>query len=127
LAIEKQTYSNIWELKDKNLVKGWLPTLDANGTFIYNSEVVDMSGMLGALPLPGIADAIQPLPHEQYKLTLDINQPIYDGGAIKGARAVEKAGMLVNEKQTEPEVKRISKIKLRFAKEKQVKLFIGLK
>jgi outer membrane protein TolC len=91
----------MWELKDKNLVKGWLPSLDVNGTFIYNSEVVDMSGMLGALPVPGIADAIQPLPHEQYKLTLDINQPIYDGGAIRGARAVEKAGMLVNEKQTE--------------------------
>ncbi|MFO7368717.1 MAG: TolC family protein [Bacteroidales bacterium] len=101
LSAEKQTYSGIWQLKDKNLVKGWLPTLDASGTFVYNSEVVDMSGMLGALPVPGIADAIQPLPHEQYKLTLDINQPIYDGGAIRGARAAEKAGMLVNEKQTE--------------------------
>ena len=101
LSAEKQTYSGIWELKDKNLVKGWLPTLDASGTFVYNSEVVDMSGMLGALPVPGIADAIKPLPHEQYKLTLDINQPIYDGGAIRGARAVEKAGMLLNEKQTE--------------------------
>lgn len=101
LSAEKQNYSSMWELKDKNLVKGWLPTLDANGTFVYNSEVVDMSGMLGALPLPGIADALQPLPHEQYKLTLDINQPIYDGGAIRGARAAEKAGMLVNEKQTE--------------------------
>jgi outer membrane protein TolC len=101
LSAEKQTYSNIWELKDKNLVKGWLPTLDANGTFIYNSEVVDMSGILGELPIPGIADAMQPLPHEQYKITLDVNQPLYDGGAIRGARAVEKAGMLVNEKQND--------------------------
>ncbi len=101
LAAEKQTYSSMWELKDKNLVKGWLPTLDANGTFLYNSEVMDISGALGALPVPGIADAMQPLPHEQYKITLDINQPIYDGGAIRGARAAEKAGLLVNEKQTE--------------------------
>lgn len=101
LSAEKQTYSGMWELKDKNLVKGWLPTLDANGTFIYNSEVVDMSGILGVLPVPGIADAMQPLPHEQYKITLDVNQPIYDGGAIRGARAAEKAGLLVNEKQTE--------------------------
>lgn len=101
LSAEKQTYSNIWELKDKNLVKGWLPTLDANGTFVYNSEVVDLSEVMGSLPVPGLADAIQPLPHEQYKITLDINQPLYDGGAIRSARAVEKTGLLVNEKQTE--------------------------
>jgi outer membrane protein TolC len=60
--------------------------------------------MLGSLPIPGIADAIKPLPHEQYKLTLDINQVIYDGGAIKSARALEKAELSINEKQTETDL-----------------------
>ena len=63
-----------------------------------------MGGVLGNLPIPGIANAIKPLPHEQYKVTLDINQVIYDGGAIKGARALEKADMNVNEKQTETDL-----------------------
>jgi hypothetical protein len=101
LAGEKNGYSDISKLKDENLVKGWLPTLDANGSLIYNSSVVDMSGVLGSLPIPGIASAIKPLPHEQYKVTLDINQVIYDGGATKGARAMEKADLNVNIKQTE--------------------------
>jgi outer membrane protein TolC len=104
LAGEKKGYSDISRLKDENLVMGWLPTLDANGSLIYNSSVVDLSGVLGSLPIPGIANAIKPLPNEQYKITLDINQVIYDGGAIKGARALEKADLSVNEKQTETDL-----------------------
>jgi outer membrane protein TolC len=104
LAGEKKGYSDISKLRDENLVKGWLPSLDANGSLIYNSSVVDLSGVLGALPIPGIANAIKPLPNEQYKITLDINQVIYDGGAIKGARALEKADMNVNQKQTETDL-----------------------
>jgi outer membrane protein TolC len=99
-AGEKEAYSSISKLKDNNLSKGWLPTLDANASILYNSEVVDISNALSsALPIP-----IKALPHEQYKVTLDINQVIYDGGAIKGARAMEKAELSVNEKQTEADL-----------------------
>ena len=104
LAGEKDAYSKISKLKDDNLSKGWLPTLDANGSILYNSSVVDMSSALGALPIPGIASAIKPLPHEQYKVTVDINQTIYDGGAIRVARDLERAELSVNEKQTETDL-----------------------
>jgi len=104
LAGEKAGYSDISKLRDENLVKGWLPTLDANGSLLYNSSVVDMRSVLGSLPIPDIAGAIKPLPHEQYKITVDINQVIYDGGAIKGARALEKADLSINEKQTETDL-----------------------
>lgn len=104
IAGEGNTNSEIWQLKDRNLSKGWLPVIDANGTFIYNSSVVDMSAALGALPIPGITDLIRPLPHEQYKVTLDVNQLLYDGGAIKSARAVEKAELEINIKQTETDL-----------------------
>jgi outer membrane protein TolC len=104
IAGEKDAYSKISRLKDDNLTKGWLPTLDANGSILYNSSVVDMSSALGSLPIPGIASAIKPLPHEQYKVTVDINQTIYDGGAIKGARDLEKTELSVNEKQTETDL-----------------------
>ena len=104
IAGEKDAYTKISRLKDDNLTKGWLPTLDANGSILYNSSVVDMSSALGSLPIPGIASAIKPLPHEQYKVTFDINQTIYDGGAIKGARDLEKTELSVNEKQTETDL-----------------------
>jgi len=104
LALEKQAYTEIWQMKDKNLSRGWLPALDANGSFIYNSSVVDMTDILGSLPIPGIADMIEPLPHEQYKITVDVNQVLYDGGAIKGARALEKADLNINQKQNETDL-----------------------
>ncbi len=104
LAGEKEAYNSISELKAENISKGWLPTLDAGGSLVYNSDVVDMSGAFANIPLPGFADAIKPLPHEQYRITLDINQVIYDGGAIKGAKALEKAEKSINEKQTETDL-----------------------
>ena len=102
LSGEKEAYTGISALKDKNLSKGWLPTLDANGSFIYNSSVVDMTSALSGLSLP--PGTIKPLPHEQYKITVDINQVIYDGGAIKSARALEKADLRINENQTETDL-----------------------
>ncbi len=107
LTVEKQTYKELWQLKDENLSRGWLPTLDASGSFVYNSSVVDMKDVIGSLPFQGIADLIKPLPHEQYKVTLDINQVIFDGGAIKGARALGKADLNLNEKQTETDLYRL--------------------
>lgn len=104
VSAEKEVYNRIWEYKDKNLSRGWLPTLDANGSFTYNSSVMDINDVIGALPVPGIGDMIKPLPNEQYKVTVDINQMIYDGGAIKSARAFERAGLLVNEKQNETDL-----------------------
>ncbi len=101
LSGEKEVYSSIWELKDKNLTKSWLPTLDANGSFIYNSSVIDIASALGSSPFAG---AIKPLPHEQYKITMDINQVIYDGGVVKNSKNLEKAELGINQKQTETDL-----------------------
>src|SRR5665647_85280 len=107
IANEKDAYTKISGIKEENLAKGWLPTLDANGSILYNSSVIDMSSVLGSLPIPGISGAIKPLPHEQYKITVDINQVLYDGGAIKGARDLEKADLNINQKQTETDLYKI--------------------
>ena len=102
LAGEKSNYKQIWELNDKNISKGWLPSIDASGNFVYNSEVVDLSEKLGAIP--GVGAMLTPLPHEQYKFAIDINQMLYDGGTIKNARAVEAAELRVNEIQAEADL-----------------------
>jgi outer membrane protein TolC len=104
LAGEKEAYRNLWSLKDNNLSKGWLPTLDANAAVSYVSDVVDMGNVFANLPIPGISDGIPLMPHDQYKVTLDINQVIYDGGAIKNARSIEKADLSINEKMTETDL-----------------------
>jgi outer membrane protein TolC len=102
LAGEKEAYSSISQIKDENLSKGWLPTLDANATANYISDVVDFQKAMSSIP--GISSILTPMPHDQYKLTLDINQVIYDGGAIKSGRALEKSELRINEKQTEADL-----------------------
>lgn len=102
LSKEKEKYSQISSLKQQNLAKSWLPSMDLNGSALYNSDVVDLGSALGNLPIPGIA--IPPMPHDQYKITLDINQVIFDGGAAKSAKAMEQAELMVNEKQTETDL-----------------------
>ena len=102
LAGEKEAYSSISVIKDENLSKGWLPTLDANASANYISDVVDFQKAISSIP--GIASILTPMPHDQYKVTLDINQVIYDGGAIKSGRALEKAELNINEKQTETDL-----------------------
>ncbi len=101
IAGEKEAYSNIWQARDENIAKGWLPTVDANATASYQSDVVEMGTAFASVPIPGLADAFPTMPHDQYKITLDINQVIYDGGSIKGARKLEQAELMINQKQTE--------------------------
>jgi outer membrane protein TolC len=107
LSGEKEAYAKIHELKDENLTKVWLPTLDANGSFIYNSDVIDMSGAFASIPLPGIEDAFQPLPNEQYKINVEISQTFYDGGFTKNSRIIEEKELNINEKQTETDMYKI--------------------
>jgi outer membrane protein TolC len=102
LAGEKDAYSKISGLKDQNLARGWLPTLDANASASYISDVVSFNG-LSAIN-PALSAILPSMPHDQYKVTLDINQVIYDGGAIKSGRALEKAELVVNQKQTETDL-----------------------
>lgn len=99
LAGEKNAYSEISVLKEKNISAGRLPTFDVNASALYNSDVVDLSTKFAALPIP-----VGSMPHDQYKVTLDISQVIYDGGAVKSARQLEKAELRVNEKQTETDL-----------------------
>lgn len=102
LAGEKEAYSSISQIKDENLSKAWLPTLDANASANYISDVVDFSKAMSSIP--GVGSLLTPMPHDQYKVTLDINQVIYDGGAIRSGRALEKTELLINEKQTETDL-----------------------
>ena len=102
LAGESDSYSNISKLNDENLKRGWLPSLDANANAMYNSDVVDFSKTIGSIP--GMSKVLTPMPHDQYKITLDINQVIYDGGAIKSGRNIEKINQSINQKQTETDL-----------------------
>jgi len=107
LSAEKGLHSTISAMKDRNLSRNWLPSLDAGATVLYNSEMIDLGDKFAAIPIPGLSDLIKPMPHEQYKVTLDITQTIYDGGAVKAAREVENKSLEVSIKETETDLYKI--------------------
>lgn len=101
LNAEMGIYERIAQLKEGNATKNWFPTVDINGNFAYHSEVVDLDELMGILPLPQPPEGLASIPHEQYRVTLDVIQTIYDGGAVRSARTLEQATSRVNRAQTE--------------------------
>lgn len=103
-AVEKQLKQQISQLKQNNLNSSWYPNIEAGANALYNSNVADLSMSLGMAPLPGIENYLPSMAHDQYKLTIDINQLIYDGGATKGYRLLEDAALEVSREEVEVEL-----------------------
>ena len=72
-----------------NIQKGWLPQVTASAQATYQSDVVawpdEMRGMLGQMGLN-----FEGLKKDQYKVGLDIQQTVFDGGAIKSQREIAR-------------------------------------
>ncbi|RQW04109.1 TolC family protein, partial [candidate division KSB1 bacterium] len=82
---------SIYELNRANLNTRWLPSLGATANATYQSDVVDFGQVLAGLPFPLPSNTFSTMPKEQYKLTLDLRQTIYDGGAVSAGKKVERA------------------------------------
>jgi outer membrane protein TolC len=105
LSGEREIYSGMTLLRDRNLAASWLPSLDLGGSFNYQSDVVDMSELLGSIPIP--AGSLPSIPHEQYRATVDLNQVIWDGGVTRSAREVERVVSELNLQQNEADLYRL--------------------
>ncbi len=105
LAGERVIYTDMTQLRDRNLASAWMPSLDLGATFNYQSEVVDMSELLGSVPIP--PGSLPSIPHEQYRATLDLSQVIWDGGVTRSAREVEKMVSELNMQQSEADLYRL--------------------
>jgi outer membrane protein TolC len=77
-----------------NLAKGYLPQFSFNGQATYQSDVTSVN-----IPIPGIS--ITPMDKDQYKLTGDVSQTIFDGGVIKEQQAISRLNTEVQKQQLE--------------------------
>ena len=105
LSGEKELIRRMTSLRDQNLAAAWLPSLDLNGIFAYQSEVVDMSDLFSSMPIP--PGSLPSVPHEQYRATVDLSQVIWDGGVTRSARAVEQVISELNMQQNEADIYRL--------------------
>ena len=99
VARDKKLNEELSELKIKNVTSAWYPQLSIGAQASYQSDVTHLDVKL---PFPGITF---PEPaRDQYRMTLDISQTIYDGGYAKNQKAVENASQLTESQQVEIEL-----------------------
>ncbi len=79
----------------RNIRSNWYPAFSLNGQATYQSDVVD-------IPVQGFQLPSQP--HDQYKLYLEINQQIYDGGTNRSYKDVENTNLKIELQRIEVEL-----------------------
>ncbi len=90
-------YGLIEKTKDYNLSnagKGYLPQFSMSAKATYQSDVPHLP-----ISVPGVN--IRPLSQDQYGVTLDVNQTIWDGGVINSKKEMAKTTSEVALKQLE--------------------------
>lgn len=80
-----------------NLQKNWWPQISFSAQGSYQSDVTQVK-----IPLPGIT--IDPLSRDQYRAVAELNQLLYDGGATREMKAVQRQTEKVEQQQLETEL-----------------------
>ena len=101
--IEKTTALTV-----SNIQKGWLPQVSASAQATYQSDVVswpdEMKGMLGQLGVD-----FEGLKKDQYKVGLDVQQTVFDGGAIRSQKEIARQQSEVQSAQNEVHIYNVRK------------------
>lgn len=98
-------------LSIENIGKGYLPQLNISGQATYQSEVTSVP-----VKIPGI-DIEEPS-KDQYKITAELSQLLYDGGAMAAQKNVQQVNALVEEQRAEVDLYKV--------KERVNQLYLGV-
>lgn len=93
--IEKTT-----DLTMSNLSKGWLPQVTASAQATYQSDVVAWPDQMQTIYQQMGLD-MKGLKKDQYKVGIDVQQMVFDGGVISSQRDIAREQGRVQEAQTE--------------------------
>ncbi|MEI7982079.1 MAG: TolC family protein [Bacteroidota bacterium] len=86
------------DLRTKNLNKNYLPQFNINGSASWQNEVTEVVIDLPA-NLPQLQGPV--IPKDQYKITLDISESIYDGNITNYQKKLEKFNLNVDRKNVD--------------------------
>lgn len=96
-AKDKADYERIANLRVKNYESAYYPKVDLNAQATYQSDVTTVDA--SKLPISGFS--IPSPTKDQYKLTVDLSQLIWDGGAAKASKELEMASLSADKQQVE--------------------------
>lgn len=86
---QKELNKEISGYEVANTTKSWFPDISVSGQATYQSDVVGFGTFTA--------------PHDQYKLYMEANQQLYDGGTTTKSKAVELSKLEINQQQLEIE------------------------
>ena len=75
------------ELTVANIQKGWLPQVSAQAQATLQSDVMSWPDQMQTM-LAGMGIDLKGLKKDQYKVGIDVQQTVYDGGAIKSRKEI---------------------------------------
>ena len=88
------------ELTVDNIAKGWLPPVSAQAQATLQSDVTSWPEQLRSVYQQMGLD-MKGLKKDQYRVGIDVQQMVYDGGAISSQKAIAREQGRVQEAQTE--------------------------
>lgn len=101
--IEKTT-----ELTVANIQKGWLPQVSASAQATYQSDVAAWPDQMETM-MNGLGIDMKGLKKDQYRVGIDLQQTIYDGGAISSQKAIAREQGKVQTAQNEVNIYHVRK------------------
>ena len=96
------------ELTVANIGKGWLPQISASAQATLQSDVVSWPDQMKTM-MTGMGIEMKGLKKDQYRVGIDINQTVYDGGAISSQKAIAREQGKVESAQTEVNIYNVRK------------------
>lgn len=87
---------------ESNIRKTWLPQINLNAQASYQSDAPDFPADLKSLFTPFID--IEGMNKDQYKIALDINQTIWDGGMAKSGKMQTEAERIQQARNTDVQI-----------------------
>ena len=86
-----------------NIAKGWLPQVTFNAQATYQSDVVALPDALENMMKQYGKDVLG-IKKDQYKLALDVQQTLYDGGTMSAQKKVTEAQNVTEKAQNDVEL-----------------------
>ncbi len=100
--------SQTTQLTIKNIMKGWLPQIAIAAQATYQSDVTSWpESMKGTFQQLGVN--MKGLSKDQYKIGIDLQQTIYDGGTISSLRSIARQEEKVQKAQVETNLYQVRK------------------
>ncbi len=103
LIKQYEIIDKVAEYSMENAKRAWIPQITLSGQAVYYSDVTSFPEEMTDL-YDKVGIQLQPLHNDQYRVALDVNQIIWDGGQIKARRESVKAEQEVAARSNDAEI-----------------------